>query len=223
MNVRCFVTSLLVLTTVGAIACDKRSRRGSEETDLPQRVMDPAKEKLCNEVFKKNLRGKRISWKGKLPILFLFDAGFPAGFVPSVKSAAATWNQAAGFELFRIVSEVRPSSKPAHDGINTLYFMKAGADLKLENDLAVTIVNGRANQITDTDIIFNSDKEFSASSFHPGSFDMERTALHELGHVLGLVDNKDSSSTMYFGDSSTGFPNRVLDDTAKQSLVCEYP
>lgn len=234
MKKRIWSTNFLLLTLWWLVACERSSRNAVDASDRPQRVMSPAIEHLCNQLYAKNTRNKRISWKGNAPILFSFDVSFPEEYIAAVKSAIETWNKAAGFELFRSDPNFRDYSVPANEGRNTFYFL--GNDehgvklrkiveplLREDGGLAVTVVNGRANEIIDADIIFDGiANNFSTSRNRVGYFDVESVALHELGHSLGLVHNEEPSSIMFYGETSVNFSVRTLDATTIQTLDCEY-
>jgi hypothetical protein len=218
---------LLCLTSCGSPPNDT-------VVDRPQRLMSPAIEKLCNQLYGKNKRGLRVSWKGNVPIVFSFDTSFPPKFAKAVRSAMNTWNKAAGFELFRAEPNTRESSVPANDGQNTLYFLandEQGQKLRKmveplfheDGTLAVAVISGHANEIVDADIIFDGiANAFSTSRVHVDSFDVESVALHEFGHSLGLIHSDDPSSIMFYGQSPLDFSLRTLDATSVQMLDCEY-
>ncbi|MBK8201635.1 MAG: matrixin family metalloprotease [Bdellovibrionales bacterium] len=121
-----------------------------------------------------------------------------------------------------------------NDGRNTFYFLgneEHGVKrrkiveplFREDGGLAVTVVNGRANEIIDADIIFDGiANNFSTSRNRVGYFDVESVALHELGHSLGLVHNEETSSIMFYGESSVNFSLRTPDATTIQTLDCEY-
>lgn len=227
-------SKIFVLMVVWVLtACGVQS--DPETHDLPQKVMPSEMDKLCSRLYRKNIRGKRVSWKGAVPVTFSFDSSFPPDFVPAVKSAINSWNKAAGFELFRAKEYRAGNSLPANDGQNTFYFLNNDergsalrADVKSlfreDGSVAVTQLYYRANQIIDTDIIFDGiANSFSNSRFHLNSFDVEAIALHELGHALGLMHNDENPfSTMFYADSPLSFSFRMIDSTSEQMLDCEY-
>ena len=224
---------ILVLMLAGALsAC---SRQPEEAPELPQKVMPPQVEKLCNQLYMTNSKGKRISWKSTGPITFSLDPSFPPEFVPAIQSAMDSWNGAAGYKLFQLRGYRRARSLPGNDTQNTIYFLNendpASASLRAvakplfqeDGTLAATRLFTRANQIIDADIIFNGDAHtFSTSHFHFGSYDMEGVTLHELGHALGLTHNGDPMSLMFYAELPMSFSLREIDSTSKKMLDCEY-
>lgn len=82
--------------------------------------------------------------------------------------------------------------------------------------VAVTqLISASDGQLTDTDIIFNPDFEFS-TTLRPGTFDIEGTLVHELGHAIGMSHSGSVSSTMFASTARGSADLRTLsaDDVA---------
>jgi hypothetical protein len=70
--------------------------------------------------------------------------------------------------------------------------------------------------LIDSDIAFNPKEQFSTASATPsGSFDVQSTATHEIGHMLGLDHSGIAHAVMYpFGDSGQGQQRYLAVDDA---------
>lgn len=122
-----------------------------------------------------------------------------------------TWERAAGIR-FRTTDSERQNVSPAGqsgDGVslitiaqtpdNTLLFAKDP-----ERAAATTRIfyNGRG-VITEADIVLNPYQQFSTDGT-PGTFDLESTLTHEIGHLLGLDHSLLLSSTMHLSHGRNG-------------------
>ncbi len=82
--------------------------------------------------------------------------------------------------------------------------------------VAVTrLISSTSGELTDTDIIFNPQFEFS-TTLKAGTFDIEGTLVHELGHALGMGHAGSTSSTMFAttATASADLRSLVEDDIA---------
>jgi uncharacterized protein (TIGR03382 family) len=101
--------------------------------------------------------------------------------------------------------------------------------------LALTTVTYRATDglIVDADVELNAASAFfttvdsppctSAESLDCVANDTQETATHEFGHVLGLAESPDPSSTMYAYAAIGETSKRVLDPGSQQFVCDVYP
>lgn len=127
----------------------------------------------------------------------LFDG---SNYNTSARAAALAWNVVIGSAQLQTQLAAAGSateqtgSTPPQPPINELAFAPTifGRDFG-ENTLAVTTGFSRGNERTEADIIFNT-KKFTWDSYRgsrpaslpSGTVDLQRVAIHELGHLLGL-------------------------------------
>lgn len=99
---------------------------------------------------------------------------------------------------------------------NLLIFRDNGWDAADANVIALTTTTYDAvsGQILDADIEFNS-TQFDFSVAQPSSMDLANTAVHEIGHFLGLAhtQNENVDATMY--------ARAVPGETKKATLACD--
>jgi hypothetical protein len=211
------------------LASCARSRNAEvEEADAPQRVMPGYFENSCNYLYLKNERGQRLSWKGKVPIVITLDPSFPQEFISAFVSAMNTWNLAMRYKIFEIGGYNNVRSLSLEDRKNVAYFLHPTNTQELnsvmkplfyDGSAAMTKYISRRNRIVESDIIFDGTARGFSAGPDNGALDFETTALHELGHVLGMDHNNMENSIMYRHVDSS---QRTLDSQSIQLLSCEY-
>jgi len=156
-------------------------------------------------VFSLSSTGMPIKWPaGNIPITImlgdtttLFDG---SNYNTSARAAALAWNGVIGSAQFQIqlaaagAATEQSGLKPPQPPINELAFADTlfGKDFDTST-LAVTTGFSSGNERTEADITFNtknfkwdSYRGFRPSSLSSDTIDIQRVAIHELGHVLGL-------------------------------------
>lgn len=108
------------------------------------------------------------------------------------------WNQFLGDEQFTSAI-FAPASGGDGNHLNEVFFSNTPYSMNWDsNTLAVTTAWYNGNQRTEADIIFNTAWTWDSyrGNVHSGVVDIQRVALHELGHVLGLDHPDDAGQTV---------------------------
>ena len=149
----------------------------------------------------------------------------------SIQTAMQAWNQYLGDEQFA-PPQIRPLGVSGMDnnGLNEIFFSNSPYGMTWDtNTLAVTTAWYIGNQRAEADIIFNTFVTtgigFSWDSYRGirrgNVIDVQRVALHELGHVLGLdhPDEAGQSVTAVMNSHISDLDSLAADDiTGTQSL-----
>lgn len=115
----------------------------------------------------------------------------------SAQGAAQLWNNQMG--NLQITSQIAPAgSATDHDRVNELVFDSTVFGKAFDtNVIAVTTTWVSGNTRTEGDIIFNSARTWDSYDGNlRSSLDLQRVALHELGHMLGLDHPDDASQNV---------------------------
>lgn len=188
----------------------------------------PKSQSDCGYV--QNVYGERISWKGNIPVQMEIHQSVPNEYVSAIKSAARSWNDAAGTEVIRILDGRAGGTAAERDRRNVISFSSSWDADKL-SEQAKTSVHWVGDQIQEADIKVNGARYASGvsvfnfywqSAVGSGSgVNIEALVLHEMGHVLGLKHKETGGSVMatYLASNS----NRIqLAEDDVTDVKCEY-
>jgi len=121
-----------------------------------------------------------------------------ASFNASVQTALEVWNARIG--TVRFTSTIQPAGlNVAGNRLNEIVIAdKVGGEDFSTNTLAVTLSYTRGDNRVESDIVFNSARTFDSyrGPLRSGVYDIQRIALHELGHVLGLGHPDEAGQTV---------------------------
>lgn len=116
----------------------------------------------------------------------------------SVQTALQTWNGIVGTVQF--TSSVQLAGiNTAGNRINEIVMAdKVGGEDFSANTLAVTVSYTSGDNRVESDIVFNAARSFDSyrGPLRSDAYDIQRVALHELGHVLGLGHPDEAGQTV---------------------------
>ncbi len=121
----------------------------------------------------------------------------------AIQRSISAWQQAAEIKIEYDISD-RASVSPsgfAGDGVSLLTIAQTPENLQLFNrdpfaeSARTRVFYNRRNEITEADIVLNPFQQFSTDSTF-GTFDLEATLTHEIGHLLGLRHTSVLGATM---------------------------
>ena len=163
--------------------------------------------------------GKPQRWPGGRPTIFVDPVMLPA-HADAIRNASQTWSSVPG-SVFRFVhggSSTSPDVTDHGNGNSDLYF-----DATLPPfAVAITFAFETGENIIERDVAFNGTLNWTTTGSPGGAPDVETVALHELGHVLGLLHEDSVPSVMRSGGDPS-VQRRALEDDDRAGVVFLYP
>ena len=140
--------------------------------------------------------------------------------VGALRRALQSWATVAGIQFFEAASSVETISPPtAGDGVNLISISSANASLFESSDAPARtrVFHDSGGAIVEADIALNPTTQFSTDGT-AGTYDLESTFAHEIGHLLGLEHSGVIGATMQPRQAKNGtydrpaFSQRTLSD-----------
>ncbi|MGZ5482813.1 MAG: matrixin family metalloprotease [Pyrinomonadaceae bacterium] len=138
----------------------------------------------------------------------------------ALRRAFQSWATVADVQFFEAASSAETISPPAEgDGINLISISNANASLFESSDAPARtrVFHDSGGAIVEADIALNPATQFSTNGT-VGTYDLESTFAHEIGHLLGLEHSAVIGATMQPRQAKNGtydrpaFSQRTLSD-----------
>lgn len=172
--------------------------------------------------FSDNTQTARLRWKtGIIPIALSTSLTAPNPYlkpdsdvVGAIKNSLAAWENAANvkFQISWTDKQSISSAGNSGDGVNLITIAPTAENILLFGGDAEVIAGrtrvffNRKGSISEADIALNPYQQFSTDGAI-GTFDLQSTLTHEIGHLLGLEHSTILSATMYERQSKNGVYN----------------
>jgi hypothetical protein len=167
--------------------------------------------------------GRRVAWKGPLPVQILMATDWPVEYETSATRAAQAWNQAAGREIISVLRPLKAvASLPTVDQRNGLYYFTQWPDSS-SSFQALTKLLFAGDSAVDADIRINAHNFAFFDTIASGDLQvhMESLLIHEMGHLLGLKHFMNPPTVMA-PSLAANFVRTQISESDKESLHCEY-
>ena len=195
-------------------------------------------------LFADEAKGARLRWKtGTINIAFSSSLAKQSAYVKldsdvlgAARRSLETWEKVANVKFNEVASDKQSVSSAgiAGDGVSLITIAATAENQLLFNGGEATeiaaktrVFYNRKGFITEADIVLNPHVQFSTDGT-PGSFDLEATITHEIGHLLGLEHSHVAGSTMQTHQGKNGIYNlpqiasRTLSDSDISSVRALY-
>ncbi len=184
----------------------------------------------------KTQSGIPMGWKN-MPITYYINRGGSSQIsdgsdIAAVKKGFRVWSEVKCAAVrFSYGGEITSPSIGYTEGgknYNAVIWIKSAARWPFPYDVLATTQlywDERTGEILDADILFNDfGFKWSTSSTPPSDrYDILNTAVHEIGHLLGLDHSDRPEATMYFQSPSGEVKKRDLDRDDVRGICQIYP
>jgi hypothetical protein len=162
--------------------------------------------------------GRPRRWPGWNATLYM-DPEMPANRARAMEDAAAAWTGVEGsaFRFFHGGASSSANLRNVSNGSNDVTFSDLPAWV-----YAWTVTRSSGADIKETDVVFNTDFEWTTNGSPSDAADVETVAVHEFGHVLGL-DHEDALPSVMRSSADASIPYRELTADDEDGIRFLYP